>query len=313
VRVRVLVLVGGSAIALAGLACAATDALWLLLAARFAQGACIPALTTCLAAYLAKTLSPSRLHVVMGGYVAATVLGGMLGRLLGGLVEPLAGWRIAFVVASALVLLATLTATRHLPDIGHTIAGAHREVRYRDLLRRTDLLPVLFCGAAGQAVFSPVFNTLPYRFTEPALGWSATGATLAYLAYLVGIYSGPAAGRLSNRLGSGNTLIAGALLLAASLLLLLVPNAWSSLAALVGVCAGFFAVHAAAVGALNSKLVAGQGRANALYVLFYYIGAGAGVTWSAWVYQAAGWHAVMGVALAITVVPLLVGMAERRR
>ncbi|MEQ8233444.1 MAG: MFS transporter [Gammaproteobacteria bacterium] len=312
VAVRRLILAGGLAIGAAGVLSALADSLTLLLAARFVQGACIPALTTCLAAYLAKTLPPARLNVVMGSYVAATVLGGMLGRLLGGLAEALAGWRSACLVAATLVVVATLTALRHLPEPAHITAAAHRNVRYRDLLARADLWRVFLCGLAGQAIFSPVFNTVAYRLTEPAIGLTLGQASLVYLVYLVGVWIGPASGRLSNRLGNGNTLVAGTVLLVASLVLLQVARVDAIVAALIGVCAGFFAVHAAAVGALNRRLDAGQGRANALYVLAYYLGAALGVSWSAALYQAAGWDALLAAALAIALVPLSIGLYERR-
>src|SRR6476646_426316 len=64
---------------------------------RFIQGLFIPSLTTGLAAYLAKSLPVSRLNVVMGSYVSATVAGGMGGRLLGGWIHPPLHWRYAFV------------------------------------------------------------------------------------------------------------------------------------------------------------------------------------------------------------------------
>ena len=51
---------------------------------------------------------------------------------------------------------------------------------------------------------------------------------------------------------------------------------------------GFFMVHAAAVGALNKKLASGHGRANALYVLFYYIGGGLGITAAGFAYKQGG-------------------------
>ncbi|MGE0483126.1 MAG: MFS transporter [Gammaproteobacteria bacterium] len=304
--------VGAAAIAAAGLACALTSHLGLLLAARFAQGLFIPALTTCLAAYLAKTLPPARLNVVMGAYVAATVLGGMLGRLLGGLVEPLVGWRWAFVAAAALVAGGGLLALRLLPAAPHTHAAEHRAVRYVELLRRRELLGVLACGGCGQAIFSPVFNTLPYRLAEPPLGLGTGQSTLLYLVYLVGIWIGPASGRLSNRIGNGNTLVLGSLVLIIGLALLEVASVPWIVAGLVAVCGGFFAVHAAAVGALNRKLVAGQGRANALYVMIYYLGASLGVSWSAWVYQQAGWTTLIVLAMALALVPLAIGLGERR-
>jgi YNFM family putative membrane transporter len=133
-----------------------------------------------------------------------------------------------------------------------------------------------------------------------------------YLVYLVGIVMGPGAGRIANRHGTGRTLMGGALVMASALLLLMVPSVLAVGVALVLVCGGFFTVHAAAVGALNRKLTAGQGRANALYVLCYYIGAWFGITWAAWVYQHAGWNAVMGCAMLLVAVPFTAGVLERR-
>jgi YNFM family putative membrane transporter len=55
-----IILAGGLFVALGGFVCAVTKDLWLLIGARFVQGLFIPALTTCLAAYLAKTLPTQR-------------------------------------------------------------------------------------------------------------------------------------------------------------------------------------------------------------------------------------------------------------
>lgn len=247
----------------------------------------------------------------MGSYVAATVLGGMLGRLLGGFSVP--AWRLAFVGAALFALVTAIIAARMLPHVAATTGGAHREVRYRSLLARADLWLMFACAAAGQAIFSPVFNTVPYRLAEAPMALPTAQTTAVYLVYLVGVVVGPASGRFSNRFGNGNTLLFGALLLAASLLLLLVPAVSAVVIALLGVCCGFFAVHAAAVGALNRRLEHGQGRANALYVLFYYLGAGFGVSWSSWVYQHLGWAAMIAGALMLTAIPGAVGWLERRR
>lgn len=46
--IRPIILFGALAVATAGLVCAITDNLWLLIGARFVQGLFIPSLTTCL-------------------------------------------------------------------------------------------------------------------------------------------------------------------------------------------------------------------------------------------------------------------------
>ncbi len=312
-----LVLLGGTVIALAGLVCSLTDNLSVLIAARFVQGAFVPALTTCLAAHLARLLPAASLNVVMGSYVAATVLGGMLSRLLGGYVFPPAHWRWAFVVAAVAVVIAVLLGWRELRD-APAPPPAHRDsVTFGALLSQRSLWLSYLCGAAGQAVFSPVFNYMPYRLAEKPFELSTQQTSLVYLVYLVGIVMGPGAGRIANRYGSGRTLLGGATVLAGALLLLLVPSVTAVVVALVLVCGGFFTVHAAAVGALNRKLIHGQGRANALYVLGYYLGAWFGITWAAWVYQHGGWSALIGCAVLLVSVPFTAGLlewqAERRR
>ena len=82
--------------------------------------------------------------------------------------------------------------------------------------------------------------------------------------------------------------------------------------ALLGICVGFFGLHAAAVGAINHHLSGGFGRANAIYILCYYVGAWFGVSWSSWVYQQHGWSAMVSIAMCLVAVPLTAGVLEWR-
>ena len=123
---------------------------------------------------------------------------------------------------------------------------------------------------------------------------------------------GPTAGRASNRFGSGNTLLGGTVVLGISLTLILLPSIPAVVLALLGICAGFFTIHATAVGSLNRRLSIGQGRANALYVLFYYMGGWLGITLSGFAYKQGGWRAVIYSCLFFLVIPLSAGIGERK-
>ena len=307
-----LILIGGIAVAASGLICALTDHLWVLIAARFLQGAFIPALTTCLAAYLAKTLPTERLNVVMGSYVAATVLGGLGGRLLGGWIHPPLHWRYAFVSAAALILIATIGAFRGLPRRASDSGQQVESTGFITLLKRREILLIYFCATGSFAIFSSIFNYLPFRLTAPPFNLSTELTTLLYLAYIVGIFMGPFAGEISNRIGSGNTLIAGSILIGAALTLLLLPSIMAVVLGLLGICAGFFSIHAAAVGALNRRLSGGQGKANALYVMFYYMGGWLGITVCGIVYKHGGWRAVVFICLSLLIIPISTGIGERK-
>ncbi|HET6564164.1 MAG TPA: hypothetical protein VFG52_02025, partial [Xanthomonadales bacterium] len=97
------------------------------------------------------------------------------------------------------------------------------------------------------------------------------------------------------------------------LLLSLAPSIVAIAAALAAVCTGYFSVHASAVGAVNQSLETGRGRANALYVLFYYVGGWSGITASGIAFEKAGWPGVVMVCVAMLLVPLVCGVMHQRQ
>jgi YNFM family putative membrane transporter len=308
-----ILMIGGIAVASCSLVAASTNSLWTLIAVRFVQGLFIPTLTTCLAAYLARSLPAERLSVVMGSYVSATVAGGLGGRLLGGWLHPPAHWRYAFVTAAVLVLIATFIAVLRLREPAPAAHHSSGAIGLWSMVKRPDLLRLFTVAFASFFVFSSVFNFLPFYLAAPPLSVPVQWITTLYLSYVLGILVGPIAGRISNHWGSGVAMAAGTLLLAAGLLLSLAPSMWAKGCALAAICTGYFSVHASAVGAVNQSLVTGRGRANALYVLFYYVGGWMGITSSGIAYSKAGWMGVVTLCLIMLVIPLACGVAHQRK
>jgi YNFM family putative membrane transporter len=312
VPVRPIILVGGLVITLCGFLCAATTSLTLLVLARFLQGLFIPTLSTCVVVYLGRSLPLERLNVVMGSYVAATVAGGLSGRLLGGWIHPPLHWRYAFVTASLLLLSATLAALRWLPPETERLETPAQEPGFLNLLSRRDCRNMFLVAFGAFFVFSSIFNYLPFYLTGPPFHATTQVITMMYLSYILGVVMGPVAGNLSNRFGNGATMAGGAVVFALAIIATLIPSLWAVAASLAAVCAGFFSIHAAAAGLLNRRLSVSRGRANSLYILFYYLGGSVGITLSGLVYEWGGWLGVAVLGILMLSIPFSIGWRERQ-
>lgn len=309
-RIKPIIFIGGSVITVCGLLCALTSDISVLIATRFVQGLFIPCLTTCVAAYLAKTLPTESLNVAMGSYVSATVAGGLGGRLLGGFIHPPLHWRYAFVTASTLLLIATLAACFFLPAEKRGPTAETGTPGFLHLVTRPDLLRIFSVAFSAFFVFSSVFNYLPFYLAGRPFEASTEVITLTYCSYLVGIAVGPLAGKLCNRMGNGAVMGLGAVVFAASLAATLIKVLPAVAVSLAVICLGFFSIHAAAAGSLNRRLTSSRGRANSLYVLFYYIGGFTGISISGYVYLSVGWPGIVAIGACVLVIPLASGIWE---
>ena len=308
--IRPIITIGSSVVIVCGLLCAVTDSIVLLIIARFFQGLSIPSLTTCLAAYLSRSVPKERLNVVLGSYVSATVAGGLIGRLLGGWIHSVLHWRYAFVSSTVLLLAATIAASGFLPAEKEDIKNETGSIGIIGLLAQKDLLRIYLVAFAAFFVFSSIFNYLPFYLSGPSFQASTEIITLMYLSYIIGIIVGPLAGKLSNRAGNGVTIAFGAVVFGIAIGITLIKSMLAIVAGLIGICAGFFAIHASAAGSLNRKLTSSRGRANSLYVLFYYLGGFIGITISGYVYIIAGWSGVAALGCAILLITLILGIEE---
>ena len=185
-----------------------------------------------------------------------------------------------------------------------------RQAGFVELLIQPSLLRMFAVAFGAFFVFSSTFNYLPFYLSKPPFSARTEVITLLYLAYLIGVVIGPMSGRLSNRLGSGMTMVIGSVILGIAVAAMLIQSIAAIALSLIGVCAGFFSIHAAAVGLLNRRLTSSRGRANSLYVLCYYLGGGAGITACGYAYGAYGWSGAATLTAAILLLPFGIGLVE---
>ena len=109
-------------------------------------------------------------------------------------------------------------------------------------------------------VFTSLFNYLPLQPSGEHLNVPTPYVTALNMTYFIGIFMGPLAVGMSNRVGNGPMIAGGSPVFSLAPVLTLVPSviAVAVAVALAGACAGYFAMHAATVGAQKRHELMGQ-------------------------------------------------------
>jgi YNFM family putative membrane transporter len=295
--------------ALLGIACALVEEWGTLLMLRALLGLALSGLPALAMAYVGEEFDPEALPAAMGLYIGGTALGGLLGRLLAGLLSDIGGWPWALGGIAGLGLLALGLFLWLLPPSRHFTA---QPLSLRGLLgnfvlhlsnpRLRLLFTLAFLLMGG---FVALFNYVGFRLAGAPFNLSATVIGLLFTVYLLGIFSAGWAGRLVPRFGARQVLHGGIALMLLGVALCAAP--WLS-AAVVGLALftlGFFAAHAVASGQVGTHAQGAKAQASALYLCAYYLGSSLVGYVGGYVWERAGWLALLGVLASLFVVAML--------
>ncbi|WP_343349685.1 MFS transporter [Pseudomonas sediminis] len=295
--------------ALLGIACALVEEWGTLLMLRALLGLALSGLPALAMAYVGEEFDPEALPAAMGLYIGGTALGGLLGRLLAGLLSDIGGWPWALGGIAGLGLLALGLFLWLLPPSRHFTA---QPLSLRGLLgnfvlhlsnpRLRLLFTLAFLLMGG---FVALFNYVGFRLAGAPFNLSATVIGLLFTVYLLGIFSAGWAGRLVPRFGARQVLHGGIALMLLGVALCAAP--WLS-AAVVGLALftlGFFAAHAVASGQVGAHAQGAKAQASALYLCAYYLGSSLVGYVGGYVWEHAGWLALLGVLASLFVVAML--------
>lgn len=278
-----------------------------LLVFRALQGLCIPGITAVAVAYIGEMVPPRAIGSAVGGWIAATVAGGLMGRVMSGLITDFFGWRYVFVVFALLTLLCALSLATFLPRLPASKSAGLRHA-YRDMgahLRNRRLLGAFIIGGALFFGFIGVFTYLPYYLTHPPFNLPPGLVAFAYLSYAAGIVTSPLAGRLSARVSRRVLMAVGLGITMLGIAMTLIASLPSIAVSLLVVCAGMFTAQAVAPAFVNTVATQAKGSAGALYLMFYYLGGTLGGVVPGLAWQAFNWPGVVMVCLSALVIALL--------
>lgn len=295
-----------SLLALPTLLCALAPSFRALLVFRALQGALIPGVTAVAVAYLGDVVAPEELGPRVGGWIAASVAGGLTGRVVSGLLADWLNWRAPFVLFGAVTVAGAVVLARELPRA----ASGRRRLRIEpaDLFlhfgnRR--LVGAFLIGGAVFFCFIGVFTYLPYYLTSPPFHLSTAFVSSIYLVYIAGIFTSIVTGRLSARFGGRLVMAVGLVIASVAVAGTLVRNIPFIVASLIILCIGMFTVQSTAPAFVNANAQRAKGAAGALYVSVYYVGATFGSVLPGYAWQAWGWHGVAATCVAALMVGLV--------
>lgn len=264
-----------------------------LLSIRAIQGLMIPAILTSIMSYISYSSSKEKVQHAIAAYIAATILGGFLGRFLSGLCTDLFGWRFFFFVLGLLLLLncyllksMVRDAKMHYarPKLGEIIG----------LLRAKEffwLYTSIFCLFF---VFAALMNFLPFELKRINPAFGETGIGILYLGYSMGIVVSLNTRRIIKRFGNeADAIGAGILVFGAGILFFMIENYLVMFVTMFVFCAGLFTAHSLLSGFANKLARQNKAIANGLYISFYYTGGTLGSVLPGVIFHRFGWHAFL--------------------
>lgn len=261
----------------------------LLLTIRGLQGMAIPAILTSLVSYISFTAPREDVQSAIARYIAATILGGFLGRFLSGLFTDFFGWRFFFFVLGLLLiwgffLLRTLEKDANLeysrPKLGE-VAELVKQPQFFWLY--CTIFSVFF-------VFAGLLNFLPFELKALNPSFRETGIGFMYFGYVMGILVSLNVRRLISLFGlETRVAMAGLFLYIIGICGFMIPDHRTMFLAMFVFCTGMFMAHSLLSGYINTLAKSKKGIANGVYISFYYLGGTIGSFAPGVLYEHFGW------------------------
>ncbi len=261
-----------------------------LLSIRAAQGLMIPAILTSLMSYISFTSDRKNVQHSIAVYIAATIIGGFLGRFLSGLCTDLFGWRFFFFLLGILLLLAFFllgclekdAKLRYVRPNLRQAASLLGEGRFRWLYLG------IFCIFF---VFSGLMNFLPFELKKINPGFSEAGIGLLYLGYSMGVLVSVNTRRIIGYFGNEPDAVrAGIVIFFLGTTIFFIENYKVMFGGMFVFCTGLFMAHSLLSGFVNKLALENKALANGVYISFYYMGGTLGSFLPGFFFEHFGWR-----------------------
>lgn len=260
-----------------------------LLLIRGVQGLMIPAILTSLMSYISFTSTRKNVQHSIAVYIAATIVGGFLGRFLSGLSTELLGWRFFFVFLG-LVLIGAFFMLQALEKDANMEYTRPRPTEVAALLRKKPYFWLYLGIFSIFFVFSAMMNFLPFALKAMSPDTSEAGIGFLYFGYAMGIFVSLNTRRIIAIFGNEADAVRGGIaIFFLGTTLFLIPSYMVMFFAMFVFCIGLFMAHSLLSGFVNKMSTQKKAIANGVYISFYYLGGTFGSFIPGYFYEQYGW------------------------
>jgi len=269
---------------------------------RFIHGLLLPPIFAVTIAYISDEWPPNEANGVFGLYVAASAVGGFLGRFIPGLLAGPVGWRggfLALALCSAICLVAVASL---LPPERKFVGASNFGASLRQMvlhLRNPRLLATYAVGFGILFNFIATFTFISFHLAAPPFNKSPAFLGSIFVVYLVGSAAALWLGRAIAWLGRRTFVLCVLVCWMFGLLLSLIPSVTAIVASLVIASTCGLLTQASSTSFVATTAKTGTSAAVGLYVTSFYIGGTFGGWLPGLAYEAGGWPYSLVLVLAM--------------
>jgi len=260
-----------------------------LLLIRAVQGLMIPAILTSLMSYISFTSDRENVQHSIAVYIAATIVGGFVGRFLSGLSTEFFGWRYFFVLLGILLIVAFFLLQTLQKDAKLKYARP-KPAEVASLLSKGQFFWLYIGIFSIFFVFSAMMNFLPFalKVITPEAGEAGIG--FLYFGYAMGIAVSLNSRKIIRFFGNESDAVrAGIVIFFLGTTLFYIEDYRAMFLAMFVFCTGLFMAHSLLSGFVNKMSLENKAIANGVYISFYYMGGTFGSFIPGYFFENYGW------------------------
>jgi predicted MFS family arabinose efflux permease len=276
---------------------------------RFVQGLLLPPIFAVTVAYIGDEWPAIEATGITGLFVAASSIGGFLGRFMTGLVSDAIGWRGAFFVDAAFTACCAVGIVTLLPREQRFVKAESLKASLQQMLKHLRNPQLLATFAVGFGVlfnFIATFTYVNFLLAAPPYNFSPTLLGAIFVVYLLGTVSAPLTGRAVMAFGRRAFVIGAISIWIGGILLTLVPSLQAIIGGLAIAAASGMICQASSTSYVSTSASGGVSSAVGLYVMAFYAGGSVGAYVPGHFWAMGGWPGTVALIVASLVIMLTI-------